>query len=320
MDLLEVLSGYQGGAVVTAAHRLGVFDALGAQPVTVDVLAGKLDAQEEPLRALLDSLVPMGLAGRSGGGYVAAPGADGLRAGGELGLVVTKEAVFARLWQDLDRVVRTGEPLLASWRTRLEREPAAALAFLDALEVLARVTGPPLHELAELAPGRRVLDVGGGTGSYARALAGAGSLVTIVELPMVAEGARQRLADVAERVTVRAADVETAPACGVEPGTFDAALVSHLLQELPDADAGVAVLRAASEAVRPGGTVVVNEFARDEGPGGFGARFDLMMRLETGGAAYRVAELERMLRAAGLVRPRRAPFPGPAAVLCAEVV
>lgn len=319
MDLLEVLGGYQGGAVVTAAHRLGVFDALDARPVAVGVLAGKLDAEEAPLRALLDSLVPMGLAGRADGGYVAAPGADALRAGGELSLVVDKESVFARLWQDLDQVVRTGEPLLAPWRTRLERAPDAALAFLDALEVLARLTGPPLHELPELAPGRRVLDVGGGVGSHARALAGAGSLVTLVELPVVATGARERLADVAGRVTVLAADVETAPACGVEPGTFDAALVSHLLQELPDAVAGVEVLRAAAAAVRPGGTVVVNEFAGDAGPGGFGPRFDLMMRLETGGAAYPVAELERMLRAAGLARLRRVPFPEPATVLCGEV-
>lgn len=314
MDVLDVLTGYQGAAIVTAACRLGVFDVLGDRPCPADEVAARLRTAPGPTRALLDSLVALGLVSA---GYTAAPDAAPLRSGGELALVVAKEAVLARLWQDLDQVVRTGRPLLAPWAERVARDPEGVLGFLGALEVLARRTGPPLHELPELAPGRRVLDVGGGLGSYARALAAAGSQVTLVDLPVVAGAARERLRDVAG-VTVVAADVLTAPACGVEPAGHDAALVSHLLHDLP-ADQGIAVLRAAAAAVRPGGAVVVNEFAGDAGPDGFGPRFDLMMRLETGGAAYPVDDLVEMLRSAGLGAVRRVAFPEPVTVLCGEV-
>jgi hypothetical protein len=59
------------------------------------------------------------------------------------------------------------------------------------------------------------------------------------------------------------------------------------------------VVAAAVRAVRPGGFVVINDFAADRG-GGFGAMFDLMMALETGGHAYPLQELAAIAEGAGL--------------------
>lgn len=318
-ELLDAITGYQPAAVVTAAWRVGIFDVLDGQPRPVEAVAAAIGAAGPGATgALLRSLAALGLVGVGADGYTATtPVAEDLRADAPFGHVVAKEAVFARLWTDLDRVVRDDAPLLAGWRDRLHEEPERCRAFLDALDVLAHLTGPPLAALSELAPGRRVLDIGGGLGSYARALAAAGSRVTLVELPPVASWAGTALSG-AEGVVVVEADVLTEPTCGVQPGGHDAALLSHLLHDLDDEDVD-RVLTSVVAALGGGGHVVVSEFAGDVGPGAFGPLFDLMMRVETGASARPLAELVERMAVAGVSRIRRVPLPDPLTVLVGTV-
>jgi SAM-dependent methyltransferase len=317
-ELIELITGYQGAAAILAAQRLGVFTELAASSRTSSDLAARIGVDAGALAALLDALVSIGLLDRRDGDYIATEFVrDELGPGGDLGLVVEKEGFFARAWQDLEQVVRDGRPVLAPWRERLESRPGEARLFLDALDVLARRTGPDLASLPELTPGRRVADVGGGLGSYTRALVEGGSEVVLVELPTVAAWARDALSDLPTgRWNVAEADVVAeglpAPARGV-----DAALVSHLLHDLSPEDA-VTVCRTLHEALAPGGGIVVNDFARDAGPGSFGPLFDLMMRVETGGAAYAIAELRRFLTDAGFSDVRRADVSAPLTVLVAR--
>ncbi|MCE2529543.1 MAG: methyltransferase domain-containing protein [Acidimicrobiia bacterium] len=156
------------------------------------------------------------------------------------------------------------------WRSQLDGNPERARAFLEALDVLARIGGPPLHELDELAPGKRVLDVGGGLGTYARLLSEAGSHVTVVDYPLVAGWAMEELEGTG--VNVVGVDVFEHPCCGVTPGSMDAALVSHLVHDLTEKQA-TELLRRVRSAIAPGGHVVVNDFAADSGPGAFGALY-----------------------------------------------
>lgn len=317
---LDLVTGYQRAAVLTAASRIGVFDAL--DPVTprdVDALAGELGlVGPATLAPMLDVLAVHGLVGRSDDGYVRrGPIAEALRRTGDLGAVIEKEATFARLWNDLDRVVCEDAPLLPTWRDRLRDEPVRCRAFLDALDVLARRTGAPLGRLRELAPGRRVLDVGGGLGSFARLLATSGSTVTLVDLAPVTDWATQALAGL-DRIMVVTADAIAEAACGVAPASHDAALLSHLLHDLDNVDAA-AVLAHAVEAVEPGGYVVINEFAGDAGPGDFGPLFDLMMRVETGSRARALSEFADLMEGVGLEEIRRAPFGEPLTVFVGRV-
>ena len=319
--LLDLATGYQRAAVITAAVRVGLFDALDeTAPRTVDDLTARLSlAGGTTLTALLDVLVAHRLVGRSEDGYVRrGPIAAALAGDGDLPAVIAKEARFARLWNDLDRVVREDAPLLSPWRERLVSEPDVCRGFLDALDVLARRTGAPLDRLRELAPDRSVLDVGGGLGSFARLLAAGGSTVTLVDLAPVTDWSRAALADVADAVTVVTADVVREESCGVESASHDAALLSHLLHDLDDVDAA-AVLAHATAAVRPGGHVVVSEFAGDAGPGDFGPLFDLMMRIETGSRARPLVALSDLMEGAGLTAVRRVPLGDPLTVLVGTV-
>ena len=125
-------------------------------------------------------------------------------------------------------------------------------------------------ELPELAPGQRVLDVGGGFGYYAFHLAEAGSAVVLVDLPPVIEALKRRLNTFPDAsIELIGVDVMTAPTCGVDADSVDAALVSHIVHDLSEEEA-VDLLRRVCLTVHSGGTVVVNDFAGDAGPGGSG--------------------------------------------------
>jgi len=311
-QLIELLTGYQPAAAITTAHRLGVFSVLGRAPRSAGDLAAELDVDPSNLAALLDALVGVGLLQREGDRFAATPyTTERLGPCGEMGLVVAKEAVFAEAWSGLDEVVTRGHPVMESWRSQLDRNPEQARSFLEALDVLARIGGPSLHELDELAPGKRVLDVGGGLGTYARLLAEAGSHVTLVDYPLVAGWASEDLEGTG--VVVVGVDLFEHPSCGVSPGSMDAALVSHLIHDLTEEQA-VELLRRAWSAIAPGGHIVVNDFAGDSGPGAFGPLFDVMMRVETGGAAHSRAALKSMLARAGFEGVRRLPYDDPLTV------
>lgn len=295
--VLDLMTGYQQAATLTAAARLGVFDLLSDTPVTAVAAADRLGTEPLATRALLDALAALGLAGSAADGYTAVPMGLRLAHGGDLRLVAEKEAFFAEAWLSLADSVRTGTPRLAPWRERMVTDPGRARDFLGALVVLATETGPDLTLLPGVAPGARVADLGGGLGSYAVPLAAAGAHVTLVELAPVAAWARDHCAG-RDRVTVAAVDLLSPGAAAQLGSDYDVVLLSHLLHDLDDADCA-RVLEVAAAVCRPGGHVVVFELPGDP-PGAFGPMFDLMMRVETAGRARRADELIGLLRDAGL--------------------
>jgi len=317
-DLIELLVGYQPAAAITAASQLELFDHLNDQPKPASEIANCLAVNHSNLNALLEALVQLGLVSRSGDGFTATPFTFAyLRSGSDLDKVIRKEAFFSKAWLKLSEVIQSGHPILNPWKERLSEQSAQTTEFLYALDALARITGPPLEELSELVPGR-ILDVGGGLGTYSRTLAEAGSTVVLVDLPEVIELARGHLADLpAGSVELIAADLFTELTCGIKKESVDAALVSHMLHDYSK-ETGIGLLRSVNGAIRPGGFVVVNDFASDVGPGAFGALFNLMMRVETGGVAHDLAALTEMLLSSGFSDVRRAPFPAPLTVLIAR--
>ncbi len=304
-DAIDVMTSYQHAATLTAAARCGVFDVLAQRPLTWAETAEELGTDPSATRALLDALVGLGLLDTDGttgtARYVVGPVAARLGADGDLRLVVEKEAFLARQWLELEASVRSGRPRMAPWRERLDADPGQVREFLAALLVLARETGPDLPGALGAGPGTRVADLGGGLGAYAVPFAAAGADVTLVDLPLVIQWAREDLAaqDAATRgrIELCAADL-LAPDAEARIGAgHDVVLLSHLLHDLDDDDAAAA-LDLARRLTRPGGSIVVFELPGDP-PGAFGPLFDLMMRVETPGAARRADELVALLVAAG---------------------
>lgn len=127
-----------------------------------------------------------------------------------------------------------------------------------------------------VAPGERVLEMGAGTGIFARALAEAvgptGSVVAVERDPGQLATARRDCAGVA-RLEIRAGDAYAPPLAAGEQGAFDLVHARFLLEHLQrPADAVAAMLRAA----RPGGRIVLIDDDHSL------MRFEPLSRAETG--------------------------------------
>lgn len=161
----------------------------------------------------------------------------------------------------LASAIRDG--LRAAYGERDRFEPAE-LADLDQLHTLGAAATDRLARLAEVRPGERVLDVGGGLGGAARQLAASfGCRVTLVDITAeLCEAAEllNRLTGLQDRVTVRQADVRE---MDVEAGTVDVAWLQHVAMHVGDKPSLFETLR---DALAPGGRLALWEIAA--GPAG----------------------------------------------------
>lgn len=313
-ELYGTLTGYQGAAALMAADRSGLIAALTGDGGSIDDLAARTGASARGVDALVRALVAMGIVESTGAVYrlgpagspLAVPGADGLDR------LIRKEAVFYALWARLDAAVHTGDALLAPFAERARTEPAAAEAFLLALNDLAGRVAPDLVPAARLEGARSLVDVGGGGGAYALAFAGAdpGLDVTIVEQPSVVPLTERALAAAGRagtRIRVVAGDA-TRPGLGLDE-RYDAALVSHLLHDM-DPEAARAAVHGAASALRPGGVLLVHDVFREQGDTDpVVALFDVMMLVENqGGRTHSLADLRGWLADAGMGEPEVHPL------------
>ena len=311
-ELYGALTGYQAAAVIMAAERVGLIRALAGEGGTVAEMAAATGASVRGVEVLVGSFAALGLVETVAGRHRLSAKAAPLATDGPDGLdrLIRKEAVFYGLWGRLDAAVASGDALLASFAERARTDPAAAEAFLLALNDLAGRVAPDLVPAARIGDAATMADVGGGGAAYALAFAEAhpSLAVTIVEQPPVVPISERAVAAsraaggdaVGARVSVVAGDA-TAPGLGLDAARFDAALLSHVLHDLDGPTAHAAVLGSAS-ALAPGGVLLVHDVFREKGAGDpVIALFDVMMFVENpGGMTHALADVRAWIAEAGL--------------------
>ena len=316
MNPLELVTAYQRSAVVAAACATGVADAIAGGPLPPEAVAARCGTDPRATRALLGALAAVGLADHGPAGY--ALSADGaVLAGdhpGSVARIVAKEWFFYQAWAGLPESVRDGHARIPPWRERLATDRGRSLDFLRALDDLAARFGGELPALAGLAGPGRLLEVGGGAGSHAAALARAvpGLEATVLDLAAVEPVLRERHPELG----FVAGDLDQ-PRFGRPAGErWDAVLLANVLHDHP-AGRAEPIVAAAAGLLAPGGTLLVYEWVLDEdgdGPAAV-ALFDLMMLVENeGGAAWTAARLTGWLEAAGLTGAEVRRGAGPIAV------
>ncbi|HVK25617.1 MAG TPA: amino acid adenylation domain-containing protein, partial [Actinokineospora sp.] len=295
LDVLHALA-YR---VAGAAQRLGIFNHLDDEPRSADALAAAVSADPRGTRILLDALVGFGYAERDADGYRAAPGAKWLATGYGTMFSFWHRVLFDQ-WRDLERSIVEGRPAVDfyGWLTD---NPDALAEFQSMLGELADAVAP---ELPLAQPGaRRMLDVGGGHGRYARAFRDANPdlRVTVVDLPGTEPG------DLGDRIDFRAGDWLTD-----DLGSgYDTVLLFNVVHCLSPERARDLLLRV-GRAVKAGGTVLILEETTDvpAEAGGTGAAWVPMFSLNLfhtqGGQIYDAPDLAGLLAEAGFGAPTSA--------------
>jgi len=317
IDLVGMMTGYQGSALLGTAVETGLADLLADGPLTLEGVVADLETDERGTMALLAGLVSFGLVERDGDEFSLTSQGELLSGSHQdsVAQIVLKEWFFYKLWAEMPMAVKDGHARTGPWRERLEDDPEQAHSFLRALDDLCTLFGGELPGLAGLESGGRLLDVGGGAGSHSSNLAELNPAIeaTVLDLP----GAAPVLAERHPEIGFLEGDLELERFGRPEGEEWDYVLLANILHDHP-AERNARYVKQAASLLAPGGSLVIYDWVIDPGrtsPEGV-ARFTAMMVVENeGGWTWSEGEIATWMQEAGLEpQPMSRGF-GPIAVI-----
>jgi len=306
--LLQLSGGYWSTCALHAGVRLDLFSHLvqGGKSAAEVALLCRADARG--VEMLLNALAALGLLEKMEDRYRATPFAAETLAKSSpsyMGHIIMHHHHLMAGWSRLHESVTSGAPQRSSFSAG--EDAVARENFLMGMFNLASQLAPRVARAVDLGGCRRLLDLGGGPGTYAVhfCLCNPDLSAVIFDLPTsreFAEGVVGRF-KLEGRINFIAGDYHAGPL----PTGFDVAWLSHILHADGPQKCASLLARAVDSLV-DGGMLLVQEFILDEDRAGppFPALFSLNMLLGTeAGQSYSGGEIAGMLSAAGLTDIRR---------------
>lgn len=294
--------------VAAAVGWLDLFEWLAVNPSPPTTIAAHFELAERPVMVMLTLFRALGLVEVDGSGDYGLS-----RLAREYLLSSspwTVAPVFTALkdrpsCQQMLEVLRTGRPTgfgaegAEDWMSGMDDETFAEF-FLGAIDSRNAYLAHAVASELVLEPEARLLDIGGGSGIYACALAARNPRLraTVFEKAPVDEIARRAISrrGLSDRVDVLAGDM----LADALPGGYDVHLYSNVVHDW-DETRILTLLRASFASLDPGGRVVVHDAMLD--PDGAGpqavAEYSVLLMAFTAGRCYSQSELAALLHAAG---------------------
>jgi SAM-dependent methyltransferase len=310
-DILQLSGGYWSACALHAGVRLDLFTPLNGVVLSAAEVAAACHCDQRAMEMLLNALAAIGLVDRQANGFIATGFAGqylAKNAPGYLGHIIRHHHHLMAGWSILHEAVQSGGPVrerVSHGDDESERE-----SFLLGMYNLASQLAPRVAAGIDLGGCLRLLDLGGGPGTYAIHFCrqNPGLSAVVYDLPATRSFAEAtiRRYDLERRIAFAAGDYHNDSV----PDGFDVAWLSHILHAEGAEGCGT-ILRKAAGALKPGGTLLVQEFILDDTKDGplFPALFSLNMLLGTpSGQSYSGGELCGMMERAGLADIRRLPI------------
>jgi SAM-dependent methyltransferase len=310
--LNELTGGYRAAAVIFAANRLKIFEALAKLPSPAPLLAKRLNMNKRALTILLDALVSLELLGKRGSTYRCRR--DTKRyliptSRDYLGHMLDHRMNLMEAWMDLPRVVKKGGP--AHIRRR-KRSTSEQKAFILAMSDIGKRSAAMVLEKIDLSRYTKMLDLGGGPGTYAIEFCRRNRALNAVvfDLPETVPIARGhiRKAGMRGRIGTLAGDYFRD-----EIGSgYDLVLMSNIIHSASLSEVR-RLLKTVHRSMVPGGLVIVKDFLIDENRTAplNSALFAVNMLVSTKeGNCYTPSEIKDALKKAGFIRLSTQPVAG----------
>jgi acetylserotonin N-methyltransferase len=299
---------------VTVADELGIFDACAERPVTPRDVAERLGLSDRGIGVLLPMLASLGFLALHEGRFGITDTTRNFllsRSPFYWGGVFARHRVINSFHATLKDAV-TGKavrpvgqssesPPAEAWESgRIGLDQAREIARFMQSHSLPSATGVALH--GDFGGVVRLLDVGGGSGCFAIALAQARPELrcTVMDLPAMCEVAREYIdaAGVGNRVDTRGADMFRQE----WPAGYDAVFLSNVLHDW-SAETCAQLAASAHAALPPGGRVYVHEMLLDDSGAGprTAAAFSMLMLTATRGRQFTFEQMRTLLEDAGFV-------------------
>ncbi|RKR92876.1 ubiquinone/menaquinone biosynthesis C-methylase UbiE [Micromonospora pisi] len=314
--LTAVASGFMTAKALFVAAEVGLFAALPAEGATARTIADRCQLPVRSARALADLLVATGLLEHDGERYRNAADAEAFLAGrGPLDMrpmLTYWDTVSYPAWTRASTAFRTRQGV------RADLSDAQTQAYEASVALVTAETAADLAGAYDFGPHRRVLDIGGGLGTFAKPILASYPQLTatLVDLPEVVAVAQGEIADdvLAQRLDLLGCDVFTDPL----PVGHDVVVVANFLH-LFSPERNIELLSRLAKVVAPEARLLLVDWWRDAaaphpatrlGSGEF-----LMI---SGGDTYEASEVTQWLEASGWALVAHLPLAAPAGLIVAE--
>jgi len=317
--IFQVASGFMAAKHLFVANEVGLFEQLAEGPATLDELAERTGISRRRLRILADAMVVLGFLERHGDSYQNAP----IAATFLTGRTPADLRPFLRFWDllsyptwtKLEDAIRTGQA-----QSTLDLPEEAQRIFSEGVEAIQAAPAQALPSTYDFSRHRRILDLGGGTGSWLSAILRqhSGLEGTLFELPAAAAIARRHLAGdpATQQVKVVEGDFFKDPI----PAGHDVVLIANVVH-LISPERILELLRRTRRDVPDGARLLLVDFWTDatHTEPAFAALIAGEFLVITGeGDVYSEEEAHRWLQQTGWRALEREPLAGPVSVIVAE--
>jgi ubiquinone/menaquinone biosynthesis C-methylase UbiE len=321
---MQCITGGWAAAILGSAARHGVFSALEGGGDNAEGVAKKAGISVRGAQATLDGLLGLGFVTQSAGRYQNSPEAAAFLIKGKpayLGGMAEVMTDALTEWAKLPESVKTGKATASTTTDMADNEfwhvlvPAIAALSFPVAQMAAEKLG-----IAK-AGAISWLDVGGGSGVWSAVWLGVNKQANGFQLdwPVVNKIAKGFVGKfgVADRFHNIDGDFHTAD---FGPAKYDFAIYGHIAhQETPAAN--TEIFRKLRRAIKPGGTLVVNDFilADDRTGHPMAMLFSAQMLLVTeGGFTWRQSDYRKWLGDAGFTSVDIVPTPTPSTLVFAR--
>lgn len=310
--MFDLVAGFTYSQTLAACVQLGVLERLSAEPVATESLAAEWAMSEEAALRLLRAAAAIGLVEPLGQGWVL--GAEGAALRGNRGvaeMIAHHHLLYADLADPVALLRRGGGggALSGYWHyaeAAGEGTPEAVGAYSKLMAASQPLVADQILAAYRFARHRRMLDVGGGEGGFARSVAAAvpGLAIGLFDLSAVVEraGLANERAGLSDRIALHGGDFLAGPI----PTGYDLITLVRVLHDHDDEPAA-RLLRNIHAALEPGARLVIAEpMAGTAGalPAG-DTYFGWYLWAMGSGRPRPMDEISSMLRAAGFRASRR---------------